>query len=88
MFGDFNLPVMEMENTSIPIELRGSILSIGSPTTLQGGEIDYGMVSRSLTESVKLQLQEDWNVPFRPHCALRIELKVGDFRAQVLQTTP
>ena len=39
-FGDFNLPVMEMENTSIPLELRGSILSIGSPTTLQGGEID------------------------------------------------
>ena len=35
-------PVMEMENTSIPIELRGPILSIGSHTTLQGRPMGGG----------------------------------------------
>ena len=86
IFGDFNMPVIEMEHTSIPTVVRGEVISVGGPTTLQGGEIDYGLASRSLVGSVTVQ--EDWEVPFRPHCALRVALRVGDFRAHVLRTTP
>ena len=72
IFGDFNMPVIEMEHTSIPTVVRGEVISVGGPTTLQGGEIDYGLASRSLVGSVTAQ--EDWEVPFRPHCALRVAL--------------
>ncbi|CAE7227892.1 unnamed protein product [Symbiodinium sp. CCMP2456] len=85
VLGDFNIPVEEMDSTSILTEVQGAVVCTGNATTLQGGELDYGWVSRALQDSVSVR--EDWEVPFRPHCALKVALQVGDFRAHVLQAT-
>ena len=52
-------------------KFKAHILSGDGPTTLQGSEIDYFLVSNTLHGSLELELT--WEVPWRPHCALNLK---------------
>ena len=84
--GDFNIPPQDILETSIESLLRGKVLATNEPTIMGGNEIDFAIASHTVSNG--LEIKTDWDVPFRPHCAIRYTLNVGVFRACTLQARP
>ena len=64
------------------------IVDTGAPTTLQGSQLDYLLVSNVLVSSI--QLQPEWEAPWKPHCGLAVTLSCDtpDVEVQQLQRFP
>ena len=69
--GDWQNPPSELAAMVAQSKFKAHILAGEGPTTLQGSEIDYFLVSNTLHGSLKLELT--WEVPWRPHCALNLK---------------
>ena len=50
--------------------LKAEVICSGQSTMINGAEIDYLLASRTVTPFISLQV--DWNVPWKPHAALRV----------------
>ena len=57
--------------TVIQSRFKALILNAQGSTTLQGSMIDY-LVSESLVSS--LTVRADWDVPWKPHCGILVDL--------------
>ena len=72
-----------------PARTRFDSLSKGDQrkkyTTSQGSSIDYAVVCEAL--QAHTQIQVDWNVPFKPHAALRYVLQKNSLTLPVTQLT-
>eukprot|EP00439_Symbiodinium_sp_Y106_P018184 s10184_g2.t1 len=73
--GDYNEDFETLVNTNVASEAKGTWVGPGCPTLIGGGQIDFGLVSRSLAPFTSVSL--DWATPFKPHAALRWQLDVG-----------
>ena len=65
-------PPQELAKTSLLCELKGQVISTGSPTTHGGTEIDFVIASNAIAGRVTVSL--DWSAPHRPHASMCIEL--------------
>ena len=73
--GDYNEDFETLVNTNVASEAKGTWVGPGCPTLVGGGQIDFGLVSRSLAPFTSVSL--DWATPFKPHAALRWQMDVG-----------
>ena len=86
--GDWQTSPEELAATNIPSKMRAQIVATTGPTTLQGSHLDFCLVSTSLASFVTLEA--DWEVPWKPHCALSLQLNctTGAVPVQQLQRFP
>ena len=73
--GDFNIPLAELQATSIPTEAQGVLVSPGGPTTDDGACLDYALACHSLAGSLAAKIL--WDAPFRPHALVEFSLLAG-----------
>ena len=73
--GDFNIPLSDLQATSIPTEAQGLLVSPGGPTTDDGACLDYALACHSLTGSLAAKIY--WDAPFRPHALVEFSLLAG-----------
>ena len=66
--GDWQNPPSELAATVIQSKFKAHIRASEGPTTLQGSHLDYLLVSNELAGAISLE--NVWDVPWRPHCAL------------------
>ncbi|CAE7258263.1 unnamed protein product [Symbiodinium sp. CCMP2592] len=70
--GDFNCDLDTIRQTRIAETTNGAFIGAGEATCSTGGQIDYVWAHRRLQGLVSVSA--DWEVPWRPHAALRIQL--------------
>ena len=83
VIGDFNVEPGEVAATTIVEHMGGSLLATGQETTLQGSELDWSIVSKTLKPACRLQVQ--WEVPFKPHGMLMMSIEQEVIELQVAQ---
>ncbi|CAE7311654.1 unnamed protein product [Symbiodinium sp. CCMP2592] len=76
--GDWNNPIQDLLATRLEEVTHGKFLGTGAPTAATDREIDYLLVSSPAVAS--LTLAQDWVVPFKPHCALRVTLQLSSLQ--------
>ena len=81
--GDCQNPPSELAAMVAQSKFKARILSGDGPTTLQGSDIDYFLVSNSLHGALDLDLV--WEVPWKPHCALNLRYHTDHLAIQVQQ---
>ena len=81
--GDFNDDFDTVSSTNMALESKGTWKAPEGPTIASGGCIDFGIISRSLSPVVTVDLQ--WLTPFKPHAALVWEFKVSDTQLHMPQ---
>ena len=81
--GDFNCDLDTMRQTRLAETTNGAFLGAGEATCSTGGQIDYVWVHRRLQGLTDVNV--DWEVPWRPHAALRVQLHWGVGQLPVLQ---
>ena len=69
--GDWQNSSEELASTIIPSKFRAQILAKDEASTLQGSHLDYILASTSIYSA--LQLHHNWEVPWKPHCALDLK---------------
>ena len=68
--GDWQNDPGALAATVIQSRFRAEIMDTKGPTTLQGAQLDYLLVSNSLVQSITVAA--NWEVPWKPHCALEV----------------
>ena len=68
--GDWQNSPEELASTIIPSKFRAQTPAKDEATTLQGSHLDYILASTSIYSA--LQLHHNWEVPWKPHCALQL----------------
>ena len=81
--GDWQNEPEALAATVIQSKFKAQILDTHCSTTLQGAQLDYLLVSRQLASS--LTLTADWDVPWKPHCALAITFQCDHIAVPVQQ---
>ena len=66
-----------------PAKFRAQILATPGPTTLQGSHLDFILASTSIASA--LRLEADWEVPWKPHCALALQFDCAQAAVPVQQ---
>ena len=86
--GDWQTAPEDLAATTIPSKFRAQILATPGPTTLQGSHLDFILASTSIASA--LHLEADWEVPWKPHCALslRFDCQQAALPVQQLQRFP
>ena len=74
IMGDWNVDAAEIQQISFGEAVQGEWLVTGQSTIQTGNELDYVLVSASLSSLV--QQRVEWKVPFRPHAAVFSELEL------------
>ena len=72
--GDFNVPIEELQATSLPTEAHALLLSPEGPTTDHGACLDFAMVSQEVAGCFTPNIV--WDAPFRPHALVSFTLCV------------
>ena len=80
--GDWNCPIQEFLGTNVCQALKLRVIGTGLPTC-GDNELDYLCVSECVEGKISLELSED--VPFRPHCALKLKLHIDPFNLSTPQ---
>ncbi|CAE7504637.1 unnamed protein product [Symbiodinium sp. CCMP2592] len=70
--GDWNLDACEVLATRLEDLTKGRLLGTGMPTAGTAAELDYALVHPRLASHLSLELA--WDVPFKPHAALKCTL--------------
>ena len=81
--GDWQTAPEDLAATHIPSKFRAQILATQGPTTLQGSHLDFVLASTSIAGA--LRLEANWEVPWKPHCALALQFDCGHAAKPVLQ---
>ena len=81
--GDWQNEPEALAATVIQSKFKAQILDTQCSTTLHGAQLDYLLVSRQLASS--LTLTADWDVPWKPHCALAITFQCDHIAVPVQQ---
>ena len=81
--GDWQNEPEALAATVIQSRFKAQIISPDGSTTLQGSMIDYLLVSQALASCVSLHV--DWDVPWKPHCGLMVDLHCDQAEIQVQQ---
>ena len=68
--GDWQNEPGALAATVIQSKFKAEILDTQGPTTLQGSQLDFLLVSSTLAPC--LQVQANWDAPWKPHCALDV----------------
>ena len=81
--GDWQTAPEDLAATTIPSKFRAQILATPGPTTLQGSQLDFILASTSIASA--LRLEADWEVPWKPHCALALHFDCAQAAVAVQQ---
>ena len=81
--GDWQTAPEDLAATNIPSKFRAQILATQGPTTLQGSHLDFVLASTSIAGA--LRLEANWEVPWKPHCALALQFDCGHAAQPVQQ---
>ena len=85
ILGDWNCAPQELASTVFLKAVKGKLVAPLEATTSQGSSIDYAVVCEAL--QAHIQIQVDWDVPFKPHAALRYVLQKNSLTLPVPQLT-
>ena len=83
IMGDWNVDAAEIQQISFGEAVQGEWLVTGQSTIQTGNELDYVLVSASLSSLV--QQRVEWKVPFRPHAAVFQSLNWWQGQVPILQ---
>ena len=81
--GDFNCDLDTIRQTRLAEATNGAFIGAGEATCSTGGQIDYVWVHTRLQGLTEVSV--DWDVPWRPHAALRVHLHWGVGQLPMLQ---
>ena len=74
VLGDWNNTPDELNATRWPEMVKGTTIAAGEPTLTTGRELDYGLISSHLQGLASIQI--DWEVPFKPHGAALVKVRL------------
>ena len=63
--------------------IKGKLVKPAEETTTQGSEIDYAVASAAI--ACCIQVEVDWEVPFKPHAAVKYTVHKGGINLPVPQ---
>ena len=75
MVGDWNCTPDELASAGFLAMVKGRLVVPAQETTTQGSEIDYAVASEVMAAITHVEV--DWDVPFRPHAAVRYRVHKG-----------
>ena len=75
MVGDWNCTPEELASAGFLAMVKGRLVVPAQETTTQGSEIDYAVASEVMAAITHVEV--DWDVPFRPHAAVRYRVHKG-----------
>ncbi|CAE7504945.1 unnamed protein product [Symbiodinium natans] len=75
VLGDWNCSPAELLRLGFVDKVKGQVVAPGGPTINTGGTLDYAVASKRMAPV--LSVSSSWDVPFKPHCAVTVELRVG-----------
>ena len=75
MVGDWNCTPEELASAGFLAMVKGRLVVPAQETTTQGSEIDYAVASEVIAAINHVEV--DWDVPFRPHAAVRYSVHKG-----------
>ena len=70
--GDWNCSPEELASSGFLSMIKGRLVAPGQATTTQGSEIDYAVASEAIAACT--QVEVDWDVPFKPHAAIKYKV--------------
>ena len=70
--GDWNCSPEELASSGFISMIKGRLVAPGQATTTQGSEIDYAVASEAIAACT--QVEVDWDVPFKPHAAIKYKV--------------
>ena len=70
--GDWNCSPEELASSGFLSMIKGRLVAPGHATTTQGSEIDYAVASEAIAACT--QVEVDWDVPFKPHAAIKYKV--------------
>eukprot|EP00439_Symbiodinium_sp_Y106_P016431 s7416_g2.t1 len=70
--GDWNCSPEELASSGFLSMIKGRLVTPGQATTNQGSEIDYAVASEAIAACT--QVEVDWDVPFKPHAAIKYKV--------------
>ncbi|CAE7233951.1 unnamed protein product [Symbiodinium natans] len=74
VLGDWNCPPEELLRFGYAAMVKGRLAVPTSPTINTGGTLDYALASANLAPAITLT--PCWDVPFKPHAAVTVELRL------------
>ena len=75
VLGDWNCSPSELLRLGFVYKVKGQVVAPSGPTINTGGTLDYAVASKRMAPL--LSVASSWDVPFKPHCAVTVELRVG-----------
>ncbi|CAE7038352.1 unnamed protein product [Symbiodinium natans] len=75
VLGDWNCSPSELLRLGFVYKVKGQVVAPNGPTINTGGTLDYAVASKRMAPL--LSVSSSWDVPFKPHCAVTVELRVG-----------
>ena len=86
--GDWQNPPSELAATVIQSKFKAHIRASEGPTTLEGSQLDFLLISNELAGAISFE--NVWDVPWRPHCALNVKFTCQNqaIPVQQLRTFP
>ena len=83
LVGDWNCTPEELVSAGVLTMIKGKLVKPAEETTTQGSEIDYAVASAAI--ACCIQVEVDWDVPFKPHAAVRYTVHKGGINLPVPQ---
>ena len=83
ILGDFNVEPNALAETHLLEHMEAEIVAAGEETTLHGSELDWTIVSKSISVGAALRLS--WEVPCRPHAQIILQMEMDGLEKRVPQ---
>ena len=83
ILGDFNVEPSDLAESYVMDHMEAEIVAAGEETTLHGSELDWAIVSKTISVGAAINLS--WEVPCRPHAQIILQMEMDGLEKKVPQ---